>query len=68
MDIELVKSAKGFYEIWADRQFVRTITKIVGEGEAKYEARAQQEFDNYIESLRKLKTGSSGKVIRKTSI
>jgi hypothetical protein len=68
MDIELIKSPKGYYEIWCDNQFVKTITKIVGEGEASYSKRAEVEYNNYIEAMRKVKTGATGKQVRKTSI
>lgn len=67
MDIELIKSNKGFYEIWADRQFVQEIKRKPQEVASSYEARAEKEYEDYINRMKQIKD-KSAKTIRKTSI
>lgn len=67
MDIELIKTQKGFYEIWTDGQFVKLIGWTVGEKQDVYKARAEKEFEQYVEQMKNIKSGG-GKTIRKTQI
>lgn len=67
MKAELLQ-VKNIYEIWVDDSFVSAISPKKGESSKDYEARATDEFNQYIESMRQFKSGTSRKVVKTTII
>jgi hypothetical protein len=59
---------KNIYEIWVDDQYVSAITPRKGEKSFEYKMRAEKSFEDYIESMRNLKAGTTRKVVKTTII
>jgi hypothetical protein len=67
MEAELNLNRKNsLYEIWADGKFIITIGRHKQEKINDYKARAESEFDNYVNNAKGLKATSS--VVKKTTI
>ena len=62
MNIELLENKRGLYEIWVDRECIREITRRVNEPLTQYKGRAESEFDQYIEDMRRLQNHGPKKI------
>lgn len=62
MQIELLENKKGLYEIWCDKDCIKEIWRNVNEPMSSYKVRAEREFEQYVESMRRLQSGGPKKI------
>jgi hypothetical protein len=59
MEIELIKSKDGHYQIWADNKYINHFVRQAGESAAAYDQRAEKEFDQYCQKLKAMQNKTS---------
>jgi hypothetical protein len=68
MQIELLQNKKGLYEIWCDRECVREIPRRNVDTFEQYTKRAEAEYDNYVDQMKRIQQGGASKKIKSTTI